>query len=64
VPRHAYMLQRCPKGGAALLLREHISVGDDQIGDPAIVDRAGERAGVGKDHAGLHFAAFVAIKAL
>ena len=29
------------EGDRSLLLREHIFVGDDQIGDAAIVERAG-----------------------
>lgn len=52
------MLPR-PKGGQPLLLREHIFAGDDQVGDAAIVDRVVKFAGVGKDHAGPYFAAFV-----
>ena len=66
VARHARPHVTAPEGvrgrGRPFLLREHILVGDDQIGHAAIIDRAVKFAAVGKDDAGLHLAAFVAFE--
>ena len=66
VARHARPLVTAPVGvrgrGRPFLLREHILVGDDQIGHAAIIDRAVKFAAVGKDDAGLHLATFIAFE--